>query len=78
MQNNKKLKGGGGPFGDIKKFSQKSRTVPKKIKRWDPLVSAVFEGYFRKVKTETRDPLETKKFEKKSHSAEKKLKGGTL
>ena len=31
LQNNKKLKGG--PFGDIKKFSKKSHTVPKKIRR---------------------------------------------
>ena len=32
----KKLKGG--PFGDIKKTSEKSLTVPKKIERGDPLV----------------------------------------
>ena len=31
LQNNKKLKGG--PFGDIKKFSKKSRTVPKKNRK---------------------------------------------
>ena len=27
-----------GPFGDIKKISKKSRTMPKKIERGDPLV----------------------------------------
>ena len=35
----------GGPFGDTKKFSKKSRTVPKKIKRGHPLASAGFVGY---------------------------------
>ena len=43
LQNNKKLKGG--PFGDIKKFFEKSRTVPKKIERGDLLVSSGFVGY---------------------------------
>ena len=77
LQNNKKLEGG--TFGDIKKFSKKSRTVPKKIKRRDPLASAGFVGYVKKVKNERGDPLETKKISRKmSHSAEKKSKGGTL
>ena len=49
----KKLKGG--TLWDIKKFSKKSRTVPKKIKRGDPLVSAGFVGYVKKVKNERRD-----------------------
>ena len=31
LQNIKKLEGG--PFGEIKKFSTKSRTVPEKIQR---------------------------------------------
>ena len=54
LQNNKKLKGG--PFGDIKKFSKKSRTVPKKIKMGDPLASASFVSYVKKVKNERGDP----------------------
>ena len=56
--------------------------MPKKIKRGDPLASVGFVGYVKKVKNERGDPLETKYFEKKSHSAEKKTKknskGGTL
>ena len=80
LQNNKKLKGG--PFGDIKKFSKKSRTVPKKIKRGTPLASAGFVGYIKKVKNERETLWRQKNFEKKSHSAEKKRKkkskGGTL
>ena len=77
LQNNKKLKGG--PFGDIKKFSKKSRTVPKKIKRGDPLASAGFVGYVKKVKKMKGGPSGDKKnFRKKSHSAEKNSKGGTL
>ena len=42
----------GGPFGDIEKFSKKSRTVPKKIQKGDPLVSAGFVGFPEKVKNE--------------------------
>ena len=49
----KKLKGG--TLWDIKKFSKESRTVPKKIKSGDPLVSAGFVGYVKKVKNERRD-----------------------
>ena len=75
MQNNKKLKGG--TLWDNKKFSKKSRTLPKKIKRWDPLVSAGFEGHVKKVKNERRDPLATKKVSKKSRTLpEKNRKGG--
>ena len=74
LQNNKKLKGG--PFGDIKKFSKKSRTVPKKIKRGNLLASAGFVGYV-KVKNERGTPWRQKNFEKK-HSAEKNSKAGTL
>ena len=40
--------------GDIKKFSKKSRTVPKQIKRGDPLASASFVGYVKKVKKNER------------------------
>ena len=76
MQNNKKLKGG--PFGDIKKFSKKSRTVPKKNQKGDPLVSAGFVRYVKKVKNERGDPLETKNFSKKSRTVPKKIKRGTL
>ena len=40
------------PLGTFKNFRKKSRTVPKKIKRGDPLVSAGFVGYVKKVKNE--------------------------
>ena len=76
MQNNKKLKRG--PFGTLEKFREKSRTVPKKIKRGDPLVSAGFVGYVKKVKNERRGPLETEKISKKSRTVPKKIKMGTL
>ena len=69
---------GGPPLGTLKNFRKKVAQCRKKIKRGDPLVSAGFEGYVKKVKNERRDPLETKKIEKKSHSDEKKSKGGTL
>ena len=73
----KKLKGG--TLWDIKKFSKESRTVPKKIKSGDPLVSAGFVGYVKKVKNERRNSFETlKNFRKNSHNAEKKSKEGTL
>ena len=48
----------GGPFGVIKKFSKKSRTVPKKIKRGDPLASAGFVCFLEKVKNERWDPMD--------------------
>ena len=51
--------------------------MPKKIKRGDPLVPAGFVGYVKKVKNKRRDPLETEKNSKKSHSAEKR-KGDSL
>ena len=72
LQNNKKLK------GDIKKFSKKSRTVPKKIKRGDPLASAGFVGYVKKVNNERGDPLETKNFRKKVAQCRKKIRKGGL
>ena len=74
MQNNKNSKGG--PFGTLKKFSKKSRTVPKKIKRGDPSVSAGFVGYVKKVKNERRDPLETKKIRRKVAQCRKKIERG--
>ena len=37
----------GGTFGDIKKFSKKSRTVPKKIQRGDPVVPSGFVSYVK-------------------------------
>ena len=37
------------PFETLKKFG-KSRTVPKKSKRGDPLVSSGFVGYLKKIK----------------------------
>ena len=76
LQNNKKLKGG--PFVDIEKFSKKSRTVPKKIKRGDPLASAGFVGYVKKVRNE-RGTLWRRNISKKvaeKNSAEKNPKGG--
>ena len=66
----------GGPFGDIKQFSKKRRTVPKKITKGDPLVSAGFEGFVKKVKNERGDPLKTKIFEKSRTVPEKNHKGG--
>ena len=42
-----------GRFGDIKKVSKKSRTVPKKIQR-DPLGTSGFVGFLEKVKNERR------------------------
>ena len=44
----------------------------------DPLASAGFVGYVKKVKNERRDPLETEKISKKSRTVPKKSKGGTL
>ena len=73
LQNNK-LKG-----GTLLRhfFRKKSHSAEKKIKRGDPLVSASFVGYVKKVKNERIDPLETEKISKnKSHSAEKHRKGG--
>ena len=70
---------GGGLFGDIKKFSKKSRTVPKKIKRGDPLASAGFVGYVKKVKKMKGGPSGDKKiFEKSRIVPKKNSKGGTL
>ena len=48
----------GGPFVDIKKISKKSRTVPKKIQRGDPLGTSGFVCFLEKVKNERGDPLE--------------------
>ena len=31
--------------------------MPKKIERWDPLVSSGFVGYVKKVKNEKGDPF---------------------
>ena len=67
------------PFGTLKYFRKKSRTVPKKIKRGGLyLVSAGFVGYVKKVKNERRDPLETEKISKKSRTVPKKIERGTL
>ena len=46
----------GDSFETLKIF-EKSRTVPKKIEREDPLVSSGFVGYVKKVKNERGDPL---------------------
>ena len=55
----------GGPFGDIKKFSKKSRTVPKKIQRGDPL--GTLKNFRKKSRTVPKkiqrgDPLGTSGF----------------
>ena len=47
LQNEKKLEGG--PFWNIKNFFEKSRTVPKKIHRGDPLGTSGFVGFLEKV-----------------------------
>ena len=47
----KKLKGE--LFPDIEKVSKKSRTMPKKIKKGDLLVSSGFVGYVREINNET-------------------------
>ena len=59
-QNSKKLKGG--PFGDKKKFRKKSRTVPKKTQRGDPIVSSGFVSYDKNGVTERGDPLHYLKY----------------
>ena len=74
MQNNKKLKGG--PFGDIKNFRKKVATVPKQIKSGDPLVSAGFVGYVKKVKNERGTLWRQKTFRKKRRTVPKKIEKG--
>ena len=46
--------------------------MQKKIKRGDPLASDGFVDYVKKVQNERGDPLETKKFSKKSRTVPKK------
>ena len=46
----------GDSFETLKNF-QKSRTVPKKIEKGDPLVSSGFVGYVKKVKNERGGPF---------------------
>ena len=45
----------------------------EKIKRGDPLASDGFVDYVKKVQNERGDPLETKKFSKKSRTVPKKI-----
>ena len=73
LKNTKKPEGG--PFGTLKNVRKKVAQGRKKIKRGDPLVSAGFVGYVKKVRNERR---ETEKYSRKSRSAEKNSKGGTL
>ena len=40
----------GDPLGTLKKFSEKSRTVPKKNPKGDPLGTSSFVGFLEKVK----------------------------
>ena len=47
----------GDPFETFKKNRKKSRTMPKKIERGNPLVSSGFVGYLKKVKNERGHPL---------------------
>ena len=61
---------------ETKKISKKSRTVPKKIKRRDPLASAGFVGYVKIVKNERGTLWRQKKFRKKSRTVPKKSEGG--
>ena len=66
----------GGPFEDIEIFRKKVAQC-RKIKRGDPLVSAGFVGYVKKVKKMKGGTLwRQKKFRKKVASCRKKLKGG--
>ena len=65
----------GGPFGDIKKFSKKSRTVPKKIQNGGPFTLIRFCRL--RLKSKKKPKGETKNF-RKSHSAEKNRKGEDL
>ena len=46
--------------------------MQKKIERGDPLASDGFVDYVKKVQNERGDPLETKKFSKKSRTVSKK------
>ena len=71
---NKKLKGGT-LWGHLKIFEKKSHSAEKNQKG-DPLASAGFEGYVKKVKNERGDPLETKKLSKKSRTVPKKIRKG--
>ena len=48
----------------------------EKCKRGDPLVSAGFVGYVKKVKNERRDPLETEKVSRKIRTVPKKIERG--
>ena len=66
----------GGPFGDIKKLSKKSRTVPKKNQKGDPLASAGFVGYVKKVKKRKGGSFGDKKNSKKSRTVPKKIEKG--
>ena len=50
--------------------------MPKTIKRGNPLVSAGFVGYVKKVKNEKRDPLDTEEISKKSRTVPKKIERG--
>ena len=47
----------GDPFEPLKIFSKKSRTMPKKIQRGDPLGTSGFVGYVKIVKNERGDPF---------------------
>ena len=80
LQNYKKLKGRS-LWGHKKIFEKKSHSAEKNQKG-DPLASAGFVGHVKKVKNERGDPLDRKKFSKKSRTVpkknEKKSKGGTL
>ena len=61
-------------MGHLKIFKKKSQGAEKNQKGGDPLVSAGFVGYVKKVKNERRDTLETKKIQKKVAQCRKKSK----
>ena len=63
-------------MGTLKNFRKKSRTLPKKIKRGDPFVSAGFVGYVEKVKNKRGNLWRQKKFRKKCRTVPKKIERG--
>ena len=65
----------GGPFG-TKKIFRKKVAQCRKNQNVDPLASAGFVGYVKKVKNERGDPLETNKFSQKSRTVPKKIRKG--
>ena len=63
------------PLGTLKNFRKKVAQC-RKNQKGDPLASAGFVGYVKKVKTERGTNWRQKNFQKKSHIAEKKFERG--